>query len=140
MRPKKPPRSGCPIDYAATIFGDRWTLLVLRDLAKGMKHFGEFAASNEGVATNILASRLKLLERFGIISRQIDPKNRRQVVYGLTQKGLDLTPIMVELTLWSAKHDPNTTVTKDFVDRATGQRGRLIGEIVARLSRTSTEG
>ncbi|MBP6013460.1 MAG: helix-turn-helix transcriptional regulator [Alphaproteobacteria bacterium] len=134
MRPKKPPHSGCPIDYAATMFGDRWTLLLLRDLSKGMKNFREFAASNEGVATNILASRLKLLERFSIVTRHIDPTNRRQVVYKLTQKGLDLTPIMLELTLWSSKYDPNTIVTKEFVGRATSHRDQFIREIVARLA------
>ena len=134
MRRRKPSRSGCPIDYAATMFGDRWTLLVLRDLSQGKRYFSEFADSDEGVAPNILASRLKQLEKFGIVTRRVDPENRRQVLYELTEKGLDLTPIMIELTLWSAKHDPHSFVTKDFVDRAKTNRDGLIRDIVKRLS------
>ena len=134
MRPRKPPKSGCPIDYAATMFGDRWTLLVLRDLSKGKRYFSEFADADEAIAPNILSSRLKQLEKFGIVARRIDPADRRQVVYELTEKGLDLTPIMVELTLWSAKHDPKSFVTKEFVDLATRDRETLIREIRKRLA------
>jgi len=134
MRPRKAPKSGCPIDYAATMFGDRWTMLVLRDLSKGKRYFSEFAASDEGVAPNILASRLKQLEKFGILTRRVDPKNRRQVIYELTEKGLDLTPIMIEVTMWSAKHDPNTFVTKDFVEEVRSDREGVIRETVKRLS------
>ena len=134
MRPRKPPKSGCPIDYAATMFGDRWTLLVLRDLSKGKRYFSEFAEADEGIAPNILSSRLKQLEQFGIVSRRIDAENRRQVVYELTEKGLDLTPIMVELTLWSAKHDPKSFVAKEFVDMAARDRETLIREIRKRLA------
>ena len=134
MRPRKAPRSGCPIDYAATMFGDRWTMLVLRDLSRGKRYFSEFAAADEGIAPNILASRLKQLEKFGILTRRVDPANRRQVIYELTDKGLDLTPIMIELAMWSAKHDPNTMVTRDFVQRVRGDRDQVIREIVQRLS------
>ena len=134
MRPRKAPKSGCPIDYAATMFGDRWTMLVLRDLARGKRYFSDFAASDEGVAPNILASRLKQLEKFGILTRRVDPDNRRQVIYELTEKGLDLTPIMIELTVWSAKHDSHTTVTKEFVDMATTNRVMLVRETVKRLT------
>lgn len=134
MRKRKAPKTGCPIDYAATMFGDRRTMLVLRDLAKGKRYFTEFAASDEGVAHNILASRLKQLEKFGIVTRRVDPQSRRQIIYELTEKGLDLTPIMIELTVWSAKHDPHTFVTKDFVDMAKTNRDELIRETVKRLS------
>ena len=133
MRPRKPPKSGCPIDYAATMFGDRWTLLVLRDLSKGKRYFSEFAEADEGIAPNILSSRLKQLEKFGIVTRRVDPANRRQVVYELTEKGLDLTPIMVELTLWSAKYDPKSFITPDFVERATRDREGFVREIRKRL-------
>ena len=116
------------------MFGDRWTLLVLRDLSKGKRYFSEFAEADEAIAPNILSSRLKQLEKFGIVARRIDPADRRQVVYELTEKGLDLTPIMVELTLWSAKHDPKSFVTKEFVDLATRDRETLIREIRKRLA------
>ena len=134
MRPRKPPKSGCPIDYAATMFGDRWTLLVLRDLSKGMRYFSEFAEADEGIAPNILSSRLKQLEKFGIVTRHVDPANRRQVVYELPEKGLDLTPIMVELTLWSAKHDPKSFVSKEFVEQAARDRDAMVREIRKRLA------
>jgi len=76
----------CPIDFALDIFGDRWTLLVIRDLVFGGKrHFHELIESPEGIASNILAARLKKLEASGLISRHPDPENRRQVVYELTQ-------------------------------------------------------
>src|SRR6266508_3991593 len=80
-------RSGCPIDYALDIFGDRWTLLVIRDLVFGGKrHFHEVIESPEGIASNILAARLKKLEMKGLISRHPDPENRRQVVYELESR------------------------------------------------------
>lgn len=134
MRQRKAPKSGCPIDYAATMFGDRWTLLVLRDLSRGKRSFSEFSESDEGIAPNILSSRLKQLEKFGIVTRRVDPANRRQVVYELTEKGLDLTPIMIELTLWSAKYDANTIVTDEFVRRATQDREGFIRQTRSRLA------
>ncbi|MEW6272960.1 MAG: helix-turn-helix domain-containing protein [Thermodesulfobacteriota bacterium] len=128
------PESGCPIDFAATVFGDRWTLLILRDLARGKRHFKNMLGSDEGIAANILSARLKRLERFGLVERRVDPASRRQVLYELTEKGLDLAPIMVELALWSAKYDPHTLVTRDFVARARSDREGLIRDTMQRLA------
>jgi DNA-binding HxlR family transcriptional regulator len=90
-------RSGCPIDFALDVFGDRWTLLVIRDLVfVGKCRFTQFADSPEGIASNILAARLKKLEGHGLVSRQIDPQSRKQVVYELTGKGLDLVPLLID--------------------------------------------
>ncbi len=124
--------SGCPIDYALEIFGDRWSLLVIRDLlVRRKRHFREMMDSDEGIASNILAARLKKLEDWGLIARERDPANRRQVVYALTQKGKELAPVLVEIAIWSAKHDPNTKVNAAFIRRARRDRETLASETVA---------
>lgn len=124
--------SGCPIDFALELFGDRWTLLVVRDLlVRHKRHFREMMASDEGIASNILTARLKKLEQWGIIERHIDAQNRRQVVYSLTQKGLDLAPVLVEIAIWSARYDPHTKINKAWRHRAREDRDALAKETVA---------
>jgi DNA-binding HxlR family transcriptional regulator len=88
------------------LFGDPWSLLIVRDLMfKGLRTFKEFQAAGEGVATNILSDRLTRLEEAGILSQSRDPADARRVLYGLTRKGADLAPILVELVLWSARYE-----------------------------------
>lgn len=100
-------RSSCPMSCALDMLGDKWTLLVIRDIMFLNKHyFGDFLTSPEKIASNILSDRLKKLEEFNIILRQPDPGNARRVIYTLTEKGLDLLPSMMELLRWGAKHDP----------------------------------
>ena len=116
-------RSGCPISISLEIFGDRWSLLIVRDLMfKGFSTYREFASAGEGIATNILADRLDRLERAGIIHRQQDPDDGRRVTYGLTPKGWDLAPMLVELVIWAARHEetdaPVATVRKMKANRA----------------------
>lgn len=124
----------CPIDFALEVFGDRWTLLVIRDLVFGGKrHFGELMKSPEGIATNILAARLKKLEAAGVISRHPDPDNRRQVVYELTDKGLDLLPVLIEVVLWGAKYDPETGAPRSTIRRMRNEREKVVNEIAAAL-------
>lgn len=109
-------RSDCPISFSLDLLGDRWTLLVLRDvLLKGKRHFRDFAAE-EGIATNILADRLRRLEAWGILRRQADPDDRRQRVYQATDRGLRLTRVLLELAAWGAATDPRTGAPNDFVD------------------------
>jgi len=99
-------RSGCSISISLEIFGDRWSLLVVRDLMfKGLRTFREFAAAGEGIATNILTDRLERLEAAAIISSGADPDDRRRVVYRLTRKGMELAPVLVEMILWAARHE-----------------------------------
>jgi DNA-binding HxlR family transcriptional regulator len=106
MKQTQARRSACPIAYALDFVGDRWTLIVLRDLIMVRKrHFQEFLASDEKIASNILASRLKLLERAGLATREPDPAHGRRVIYAPTGKALDLLPVMVELMRWTARHD-----------------------------------
>jgi DNA-binding HxlR family transcriptional regulator len=126
--------SGCPIDYALDLFGDRWTLLVIRDLLfVGKRHFKELMESPERIASNILTARLKKLEERGLIERCADPDNRKQVIYTLTEKGRDLAPVLVEIVRWSGRHDPNTPVPKSVVVRFTRDNDRLMAELRAAM-------
>ena len=137
MRTTKPTRrSGCPISYALDFLGDKWTLLVVRDLVfMGKRHYGEFLKSDEGIATNILADRLSKLEAAGIIRKSVDPESRVKNVYALTEKGLDLVPVMLELVAWGAKHDPQTEAPKAFIRRLKEDREGVIKEIRKRLAK-----
>ena len=117
---RKDVRSHCAVNYGVEIFGDRWSLLIIRDIVfVGKKTYGEFLKSEEGIATNVLASRLVFLEEQGILSRTPSPDDGRKDFYTLTEKGLELMPIVLSIVLWSAKHDPKSYVrrSKDFLAR-----------------------
>ncbi|WP_341524068.1 helix-turn-helix domain-containing protein [Pseudomonas sp. G.S.17] len=106
-------RSHCAVNYGVEIFGDRWSLLIIRDIIfVGKKTYGEFRKSEEGIATNVLASRLVFLEQQGILSRAPSPDDGRKDFYTLTAKGLDLIPIVLTIVLWSAKHDSESYVRR----------------------------
>ena len=125
-------RSHCPISFSLDILGDRWTLLVLRDLIFLRKqHFREFLASPEGIASNILTSRLKRLEDWGMMSRRKDPDNARQLIYAPTSKGLDLLPTLVELALWGVRYHPQAEIPRDMLRRMERDRETFISEIRA---------
>jgi len=99
-------QTGCPVAFGLDTFGDRWSLLVIREIMlRGKSTYSEFLEMEEGIATNILIDRLKHLEIEGIVVKSRDPENRRSFKYALTQKGRDLAPIMIEIILWSGKHD-----------------------------------
>jgi DNA-binding HxlR family transcriptional regulator len=116
--PKKPKhhrRSGCPISIALEILGDAWSLLIVRDMMfKGRTTFDAFQKAGEGIATNILADRLTRREGDGILVKHKDPLDARSFVYRLTQKGIDLAPMLVELILWSARYE-KTDAPRDTV-------------------------
>lgn len=98
-------RSFCPISSALDLLGDKWSLLIVRDIALlGKNTFKEFLESNEKIATNILSDRLSRLEAQGIVSKSDHPHNKVVKVYRLTQKGLDLLPILFDVVLWSDKY------------------------------------
>ena len=127
-------RSNCPICFGLDIFGDKWTLLVLRDLVfQRKRYFRELLASDEGIASNILSDRLKRLEAHGLVSRIGDPDDARQIVYRLTEKGIDLVPVLVEIAYWSAKHHPHTGAPKSFVKAFERDRQVYIQDIVSNL-------
>lgn len=131
-------RSVCPISEALDVLGDRWTLLVVRDLIlRGKRRFSEFLDSPEQIATNILADRLARLEATGIVTRDVDETDRRQVVYAVTAKGLDLVPVLVELIAWGGKHGPSKVVPKSFLKRIARDREALVDEFRQRARRQS---
>jgi len=115
-------RSGCPINLGLEVFGDRWTLLIIRDMMfAGKRHFREFLASHEKISTNILADRLAMLVDIGIITRADDPSHRLKAIYSLTEKGIDLLPIIAQISRWSRNHmpvDPILAATGEARDRA----------------------
>jgi DNA-binding HxlR family transcriptional regulator len=129
-------RSECPIAYGLDVFGDKWSLLIVRDIAiHGQHHYRQFEEAGEGIATNILAGRLKRLVEGGIVEKVRDPEHGSRRIYRLTHKGLDLLPIIIEIIVWSAKHDPDSPVTKDFLRRATDDRESLLAEMRATAMR-----
>ena len=120
-------RSDCPINFALEIFGDPWSLLLIRDIVYcGKKTYGEFFASEEGMATNILASRLAHLEHQGILVKQRSEKDKRREEYVLTEKGLDLIPVLVEMANWSAQHDPHTAAPAAWIALMHAEREKMI--------------
>ena len=102
----RPRRSGCPISIALELLGDAWSLLIVRDLMfKERRTFNDFLTGGEGIASNILADRLRKLEDAGIVVKRRDTQDARRFVYRLTAKGIDLAPVLVELVVWSARHE-----------------------------------
>ncbi|MBE8720797.1 winged helix-turn-helix transcriptional regulator [Sphingobacterium pedocola] len=98
-------RSDCPISSSLDIWGDKWSLLIVRDLMFSKQcTYGDFLKSDEKIATNILASRLQMLETNGVITKQDHPDSKAKVLYKLTQKGIDLLPLMIEINLWADKY------------------------------------
>lgn len=99
-------RSGCPLNASVEMLGDRWSLLILRDMMlRGFRTYKEFLQSYEGIATNILADRLRKLIAHGIVSKKRDPSDGRRLIYLLTAKGIDLAPVLTEMVLWAAAHE-----------------------------------
>lgn len=98
-------RSDCPISCSLDIWGDKWSLLIVRDLMFAKQcTYGDFLKSDEKIATNILASRLQTLEENKIITKSDHPESKAKVLYKLTQKGIDLLPLMIEINLWAEKY------------------------------------
>ncbi len=111
------------------LFGDRWSLLIIRDLmVRGFRTFKEFLESGEGIATNILASRLKKLEARGIVVAKPAETDRRKLNYRLTEKGIDLAPVLLELLIWGARHE-KTAAPCALIDRMENDREKVLTEI-----------
>lgn len=103
-------RSCCPITNSLDILGDKWTLLVVRDLVLGKRRYQEFMASSEGIASNILADRLKQLEASHIVTRRAYQQKPARYEYVLTEKGEGLKPVLRALVVWGQKHFPSNKV------------------------------
>jgi DNA-binding HxlR family transcriptional regulator len=102
------PRSYCPINLSLEIFGDAWTLLVLRDMMFGGKrHFRELLASEEGISTNILTDRLERLQSTGLLTKADDPSHAQKAIYSLTEKAIELLPVIVQIGAWGSRWVPD---------------------------------
>jgi len=117
------------VSISLEVFGDRWSLLVIRDLmVRGYRTFKEFEQSGEGIATNILANRLRKLRAAGIIETETDPTDGRKLNYRLTQKGIDLGPVVLELLIWGARHE-QTGAPCQVIDHMAQNREAVLAEV-----------
>lgn len=127
-KPKPKRRSGCPVSISLERFGDRWSLLIIRDLmVRGLRTFKEFQQSGEGIASNILADRLRNLEAAGIIVPEANESDGRRVNYRLTGKGIDLSPVLLDLLIWGARHE-QTGAPCAFIARMAKNREAVLAE------------
>lgn len=122
-------RSDCPISFGLDLFGDKWTLLILRDIMfYQRRRFSDFAPQ-ERIATNILADRLSRLESEGLIDKLRDEELRNQFIYSVTDKGRALLPTLVEMTLWGLEYDDETPASQAFLKRLQTDRRAVAREI-----------
>jgi len=121
-------RSLCPVSISLELFGDRWSLLIVRDLmVRGLRTFKDFQQSGEGIATNILADRLEKLTAAGIIEAEEEESDARRVNYRLTEKGIDLAPVLLEILIWGARHE-KTAAPCALIDHMAENRAQVIAE------------
>ena len=130
-------RSHCPTNYAVEHFGDKWSLLIIRDLMfKGKRHYNEFFESEERVSTSVLGDRLKILEKSGIISKGQDEIKKSRIKYSLTEKGIALLPMMIEMIIWSGTFDRETAAGDDFLELARSDKTALLMGLNKKLKAT----
>jgi DNA-binding HxlR family transcriptional regulator len=131
-------RSECPLNASIEILGDRWSLLIVRDMMlRGFKSYKEFMDSYERIATNILADRLRKLEFHGIIEAEQDPLDGRKLNYVLTSKGIDLGPVMTEMVLWAGSHE--RVENQELIARMRKDKTKFIAEVRARWEQDRAE-
>jgi DNA-binding HxlR family transcriptional regulator len=129
-------RSECPISCSLDIFGDKWSLLIIRDLMFFQKStYGDFLKSAEGIATNILASRLQSLEENNLIKKLEHPDSKAKVLYQLTQKAIDLLPIIVEIHLWADKYLGTPADIKAMLKEAKKDKNAFINSMTKQLKK-----
>jgi DNA-binding HxlR family transcriptional regulator len=132
-------RSKCPLNASVEMLGDRWSLLIIRDMMlRGYRSFKEFLGSDEGIATNILADRLRRLGGYGIIATEADEADGRKLIYKLTPKGIDLAPVLTEMVLWAARHEE--TGNQALVRLMRADKQRLIDEVRERWAEDRSAG
>jgi DNA-binding HxlR family transcriptional regulator len=111
-------RSACPINLALEVFGDRWSLLIIRDIIfAGKRRFREFLTSDERISTRILSDRLGTLVSQGILTKTDDPTHKQKAIYSLTDKGVDLLPVLAQIGIWGRTYCPVTKATSANADR-----------------------
>lgn len=124
-RSSKPQRSRCPISTTLERIGDRWTLVIVRDMVMGKKRFVEFLASPERITTNVLTDRLALMEQLGVVQKKPYEKRPLRFEYTLTPKGMGLLPVLQEMCRWANRHIPGTWIPpKSFMNKRAPARRR----------------
>jgi DNA-binding HxlR family transcriptional regulator len=127
-------RSDCPLSCSLDIFGDKWSLLIIRDMMFfGKTTYGEFLKSTEGIATNILASRLQVLEETKLITKLDHPESKAKVLYKLTQKAIDLLPVILEIHLWAENYFDIPTDIKSMIKEVKKEKEGFILKIKEEL-------
>lgn len=113
-------RSDCPLNFGLEIFGDKWSLLIIRDLMFfGKRYYNEFLVSAESISTTVLAERLTMLEKEKIIKKEKDKSHKQRLLYSLTEKGIDLAPVIINIGLWSEKYARSLNSGREVILGAT---------------------
>jgi DNA-binding HxlR family transcriptional regulator len=129
-------RSDCPISSALDIVGDKWSLLIIRDIAlSGKNTYNEFLKSDEKIATNVLADRLSMLETAGVLAREEHPESKAKIFYRLSAQGIDLLPVLAEMILWSDKYLPISAQAKEFAKALRKAKENLLKQMAQGLKR-----
>ncbi len=137
MNKKK--RSDCPVSCSLEIWGDKWSLLIVRDLMFATQcTYSDFLKSEENIATNILASRLQTLEENGIITKSEHPESKAKVLYKLTDKGIDLLPLMIEINLWAEKYFDLPTERKAILKEVKKDKEKFLKTATKELKKSSS--
>lgn len=124
-------QSGCPIAFTLDAIGDKWSLLIIRDMVfKGRRFYGEFLGAQEKISTNILANRLKSLEEGNIVRKISDPATPGRNRYELTETGIELVPMLLEVILWGVRTDPNTTAPRRLQERLKTDKQTYLAEVL----------
>jgi DNA-binding HxlR family transcriptional regulator len=133
-RPGSDRRSECPLNASVEMLGDRWSLLIIRDMMlRGFRSYKEFMECYEGIATNILADRLRKLIANGIITAEPDPTDGRKLTYFLTAKGIDLTPVLTEMVLWASRHE--NTGNQELIQQMRKDKAKVIADVRERWAK-----
>lgn len=133
-------RSDCPLSCSLDVFGDKWSLLIIRDLMFFQKStYNDFLKSAEGIATNILASRLKVLEENGLIEKSSHPDSKAKNLYRLTPKGIDLLPIIMEVYIWADKYYEMPTDLKETIKEAKTDKDKFVKQVTNELKIKMTQ-
>lgn len=136
---KNKKRSDCPISNSLDVWGDKWSLLIVRDLIFAKQcTYGDFLKSEEKIATNILASRLQMLEENNIITKSDHPDSKAKVLYQLTQKGIDLLPLMIEINLWAEKYYDLPAIRKAMLKEVKKDKENFIKTAIKDLKKSSS--
>jgi DNA-binding HxlR family transcriptional regulator len=133
-RPGSDRRSECPLNASVEMLGDRWSLLIIRDMMlRGFRSYKEFMECYEGIATNILADRLRKLIANGIITAEPDPTDGRKLTYFLTAKGIDLAPVLTEMVLWASRHE--NTGNQELIQQMRKDKAKVIADVRERWAK-----